>query len=71
MDSTAAGTFKRCSCGRPWTWAGWQSLPLGGLQHTEDETGHFLTEHRHCPCGSTLAVEYRPSGEEQARAGVR
>lgn len=54
---------KRCGCGRVYTWEAWRRLVLAGVQITEDEGRHYLTEHRHCLCGSTLAIEYRPSAE--------
>lgn len=53
-----AGCFKRCACGREYTFAGWQRLPLVGFSYLEDDEGHALYESRNCACGSTLQLNW-------------
>lgn len=64
MESACA-PFKRCLiCCASYSFAEWQRLELKGLQFTEDEDGHYLTEHRDCAspgCGGTMALEWRLS----------
>lgn len=52
--------FRRCGCGRTFTRAQWDELPLVGTQHVEadDEGPATDLEMKDCPvCKSTLAVE--------------
>lgn len=53
--------IKSCKCGRSYTRAEWQSLPLRGHQDQGDDFP--VLELRDCPCRSTLGIEipnFRP-----------
>jgi hypothetical protein len=51
--------FKRCGCGRAFTLPRWNGLPHAGDMLSSDASGFYCAEMRHCPCGSTIAVEYK------------
>jgi hypothetical protein len=50
--------FKRCACGRSYTLDQWRRLPICGLGQGLDDA-HPIS-HRHCRCGSTIAVTVDP-----------
>jgi hypothetical protein len=51
---------KGCACGRVHDAAGWAALELvgtlPGCEADEDGPAFPATEHRNCPCGSTLVI---------------
>lgn len=51
--------FKTCGCGATYaTREDWNRLEFAGEQHTEDETGRYRLEMRHCgSCASTLGID--------------
>lgn len=51
--------FKRCGCGRTFSLVEWGSLPSRGTHESADETGEYQADMRDCPCGSTIAVEFK------------
>lgn len=59
-----AEVYKRCSCGLTFTKEEWEKLEPGGEQLTEDETGRYRTEYRHCRCGSTIGIETKRTGDD-------
>lgn len=63
--------FKTCGCGREYTAAGWQALPIKGYLLTEDDEGQYELEMRNCPCGSTIAVEEKLSNPQPYPAAPR
>ena len=44
--------IKRCQCGAEYTWPEWVRLRWA----FELDDGTELSEHRQCPCGSTIAI---------------
>jgi hypothetical protein len=53
--------MKRCACGREYDAETWPKLPLAGYSRNGREAAGELLELRHCPCGSTIAIDF---GEE-------
>lgn len=55
-----SAAYKTCGCGRSYqTKADWKKLEYAGFQITDDETGWYKLEMRHCACNSTLGMEHR------------
>jgi len=59
METKERIVFKTHGCGRSFTREEWDALPHAFDFPTEDETGKYLLESRHCPCKSTLGIEYK------------
>jgi hypothetical protein len=53
--------MKWCACGREYNAEAWPRLPLVGYLRNGRNAAGELLELRHCPCGSTIAIDY---GEE-------
>lgn len=70
-DDPRTAIFKQCSCGREFTQAEWESLPVLGHTLTDDADGWYDLELRNCPsCHSTLGVEKKThDGQGQALSG--
>lgn len=59
MARRTTKAWKTCKCGRSFTKAEWAALKLCGPQVYETVKLIITLELRHCPCRSTIAVEYR------------
>lgn len=58
---------KACRCGRTFALCEWRDLRLVGFM----DDGVDVLELRDCPCGSTIAIEAPPTGEDLRRAVAR
>jgi hypothetical protein len=61
MEATRRTIFKRCRCGLSFSLLEWCDLPSRGAARSADETGEYEADMRDCPCGSTIAVEFKRS----------
>jgi hypothetical protein len=59
--------MRRCSCGLEIDGTMWRSLPVVGVQHSEEDDG-ALYELRNCLCGTTLSVAI-PEMRERVATG--
>jgi len=48
-----ANPFKRCGCGKAYTYAEWKRLPFRGFQIDDVEA----QEMRNCTCGSSITID--------------
>lgn len=52
--------FKKCSCGKTYSKAEWEALPLLGCQPTEEDDFAYVLEMKNCTsCGSTITIEHK------------
>ena len=55
--------IKKCGCGREYSFAEWQKLPISHIicskQYHDYVKGEPDTEFRHCVCGSTIGIEIK------------